>query len=418
MPSEEIVLSFEQARELVSEHCERARKLVPAVESVPLLQSMGRVLAEAVRADRDLPPFPRATRDGYALRSSDLERLPAELEIVGQIRAGGPLPSGFQSLASGQTLSIMTGAPVPAGADAVLMVEHSERAGNRMRALRRLSSGENVVPRGSEAKSGATLIECGTVVSYPEVALASAAGAASLAVFRKPRIAILPTGDEVVAVTEQPAQNQIRNSNSFSLAAQVTLAGGEPLQLPIAPDEPQRLRELILEGLEADLLLLSGGVSAGEFDYVEGVLSEIDAELLFTGVQIQPGKPLVFGRAPKPGQPERLTYFFGLPGNPISTMVTFELFAKAMVRALAGASVSSLSAVSARLVAPLRVKTGLTRFLPARLAGEWNSPEVEPVKWQGSGDVAAFAKADCLLVVPPDREEFAGGETMCVISLC
>ncbi len=414
----ETILPFEQARELVSEHCERAGKLVPAVESVPLLHAVGRVLAEAVRADRDLPPFPRATRDGYALRSSDLERLPAELEVVGQIRAGGTLPSDFGSLASGQTFSIMTGAAVPAGADAVLMVEHSERAGNRMRALRRVSAGENVVPRGSEAKSGATLIERGTIVSYPQVGLAAAAGAASVAVFRKPRIAILPTGDEVVAITQQPAQNQIRNSNSFSLAAQVALAGGEPLQLSIAPDEPQRLRELILEGLEADLLLLSGGVSAGEFDYVEGVLREIHAEFLFTGVQIQPGKPLIFGRVPKPGLPERFTYFFGLPGNPISTMVTFELFAKMLVRAVAGACALPLHAPGARLVAPVRVKSGLTRFLPARLAGEWNSPQVEPVRWQGSGDLAAFAKADCLLVVPPDREEFAAGEMMCVIPLC
>jgi Molybdopterin biosynthesis enzyme len=177
------------------------------------------------------------------------------------------------------------------------------------------------------------------------------------------------------------------------------------------------LRELIVEALDADLLLLSGGVSAGEFDYVETVLAELHAEFFFTGVQIQPGKPLVFGRIPPHGSPDRFIYFFGLPGNPISTMVTFELFAKMVVRALAGASTSPLHAVSARLAAPLHVKTGLTRFLPARLLGEWPATQVEPVKWQGSGDVAAFAKANCLLVVPPDREEFATAETMCVLPL-
>jgi molybdopterin molybdotransferase len=240
-------------------------------------------------------------------------------------------------------------------------------------------------------------------------------GKPKLKVFRRPNIAILPTGDEVVAIDAAPQENQIRNSNSFSLAAQVLAAGGRPVQLPIAPDERGRLSQLIRQGLESDLLLLSGGVSAGEYDLVEDVLAEYSAEFLFTGVQIQPGKPLVFGRARRDPAREGWTYFFGLPGNPISTMVTFELFAGVMVRALSGEMPEPLKGMSTRLAQDAKVKTGLTRFLPARLTGSLFETRVEPVKWQGSGDVAAFALADCLLVIPPDRESFKSGEWMTVL---
>ncbi|HVH86699.1 MAG TPA: molybdopterin-binding protein, partial [Terriglobales bacterium] len=192
---------------------------------------------------------------------------------------------------------------------------------------------------------------------------------------------------------------------------------GEPIQLPIAPDERARLRELIAEGLASDLLLLSGGVSAGDYDLVEDVLSDFSAEFLFTGVHIQPGKPLVFGRARLLRRSAGWTYFFGLPGNPISTMVTFQLFASLLVRGLSGAAPELLRGAKARLATEVRVKTGLTRFLPAKLSGAWNQAEVEQVKWQGSGDIAAFARADCLLVIPPDREHFQPGEWMTILSL-
>ena len=395
---------------------ELLRKQPRASERVPLLESLGRTLAEEIVADRDLPPFPRATRDGYAVCAEDVKLVPTELRIVGQIRAGGELPEGFTKLERGQAISIMTGAPVPCGANGVVMVEHTERKGDSVRLLRSVTNGENVVPLGSEARAGAVLIERGTRVSHAQVALAAAVGKSKVSVYSRPRVAILPTGDEVVPIDSEPASNQIRNSNSFSLAAQVIAAGGEPIQLPIAPDEPERLRELIAQGLESDLLLLSGGVSAGEYDLVEDVLSQFSAEFLFTGVQIQPGKPLVFGRALSTSH-GRLMYFLGLPGNPISTMVTFELFASILLRALSGAPGSGLRGTKARLGKEVRVKTGLTRFLPARLSGNWDDAEVEPVKWQGSGDVAAFSRADCLLVIPPDREYFNPGEWMTVLPL-
>ena len=398
-------------------HAELLRKQPRTSEQVPLLESLGRTLAAEIVADRNLPPFPRATRDGYAVSAEDVQLIPTELRIVGQIRAGGELPEGFTKLARGQAISIMTGAPVPSGANGVVMVEHTERKGDSVRLLRSVTNGENVVPLGSEARAGAVLIERGTRISHAQIALGAAVGKSRVSVYSRPRVAVLPTGDEVVPIDSEPASNQIRNSNSFSLAAQVIAAGGEPIQLPIAPDESGRLRELIAQGLENDLLLLSGGVSAGEYDLVEEALSHFAAEFLFTGVQIQPGKPLVFGRARSTSHGS-WKYFVGLPGNPISTMVTFELFASILLGALSGvAPGSGLRGTKARLVKEVRVNTGLTRFLPAQLSGNWDDPEVAPVKWQGSGDVASFSRADCLLVVPPDREHFNPGEWVTVLPL-
>ena len=227
-------------------------------------------------------------------------------------------------------------------------------------------------------------------------------------------VAILSTGDEVIDVTRNPGPNQIRNSNTYSLAAQVQSAGAMPLMLPIAPDRPEPLRELIEEGLEADLLLLSGGVSMGKYDLVEQIFAELEAEFFFTGAQIQPGKPIVFGRA-SASDTEKATYFFGLPGNPVSTMVCFELFARPMIEALSGASPNPLRFLQARLKSEVRTKTGLTRFLPAQLTGEFGNVEVELVRWQGSGDMVSTARANCYLVIPPDREKFAAGEMVSVL---
>jgi molybdopterin molybdotransferase len=241
-----------------------------------------------------------------------------------------------------------------------------------------------------------------------QIALAASAGKASLKVYRKPRVAILSTGDELVELAERPGPSQIRNSNSYSLAAMVAQCGGEPVQLPIAPDEAVKLTELIQEGLKADMLVLSGGVSMGKFDLVEQALKSLGAQFFFTGALIQPGKPVVFGEV------GNLT-FFGLPGNPVSVMVTFELFARQVVEALSGAGPSRLRSVSARLKKDFKTKTGLTRFLPAKLDGELYDPQVEVVQWQGSGDMLAAARANCYLVAPPDREKLAMGETVTVV---
>jgi molybdopterin molybdotransferase len=445
------VLSFEEAYEVVRDYCKQILKAGDRhSEEVLLMQALGRVLAEPITADRDFPPFPRATRDGFAVRADDLARGLTLLRVVGQVRAGD---SYDLPVASGEAVEIMTGAAVPAGADAVVMVEYTERKtqelnheghegahrkefgdggdiGDNDNVLdiassksaepeekriedlveiqRAVVAGENIVLAGAEAHAGQELLPHGVRMGPAKIALAAAAGKASVKVYRKPRVAILSTGDELVEVAEKPGPSQIRNSNSYSLAALVAECGGEPVQLPIAPDEEGKLTELIQEGLKADMLLLSGGVSMGKFDLVEQALKSLGARFFFTGALIQPGKPVVFGEV-------GAVPFFGLPGNPVSVMVTFELFARQMVEALSGAEPMRFRSAKAKLTKEFKTKTGLTRFLPARLDGALDDPEVELVPWQGSGDMLAAARANCYLVVPPDREKLAKGELVTVV---
>jgi molybdopterin molybdotransferase len=427
------VLSFEEARQLVEQHA--ARVGAREVETMDLLASVGRVLAEEMAADRDFPPFDRAARDGYAVRAEDLAQIPARLEIVGEVKAGDWPDPASCTVGPGKAVGIMTGAPLPAGADAVVMVEHTSLAtslaGAFVEVRRKVSQGENFVPRGSEARAGQLLLDRGRRLDQAGVAIAASVGKGRVQVYRKPRVAVLATGDELVEIHETPTPAQIRNSNSYSLAAQVQAAGGEAVRLPIAPDERTRLRALVEEGLRCDLLLLAGGVSMGKYDLVEQVLGELGAEFYFTGAKIQPGKPVVFGScegdtsASADGASAARTrtgvsaphkqYFFGLPGNPVSTMVTFELFARPMIEALAGMAPRPLIFLSARLKSEIRTKTGLKRFLPAVLSGEFENAEVELARWQGSGDIAALARANCYVVVPPDRERIEAGERVSLL---
>jgi molybdopterin molybdotransferase len=402
------VLGFEQADETVRQYCRNITH--PQSESVSLLASLGRVLAEEVKADRDFPPFPRSTRDGYAVCAADLGKVPTKLRVLGQIKAGGTFEGSVQA---GQAVEIMTGAAVPAGADAVVMVEYSSAAGDQVEIRRTVAAGENVVPAGAEAKAGDVLLHPGARLEPAQIAMGAAVGKANIKVYRKPRVAVLSTGDELVDVSEIPAPHQIRNSNSYSLRAQVIQANGEPLQLPVAPDEEGKLTTLIHAGLEtADLLLLSGGVSMGKFDLVEMVLAKLGAQFFFTGALIQPGRPVVFGEIRKGS---RVVPFFGLPGNPVSVMTTFDLFVRPLLDAMGGAPPRRTPSVSARLKNSLRTKTGLTRFLPAILEGGLYDPAVEVVPWQGSGDLLAASRANCYLVVPPNRESIAEGEMLTVV---
>jgi molybdopterin molybdotransferase len=440
------VVSFEEARHLVEEHAKNISSV--ETESVDLLPALGRVLAEAITADRDFPPFDRATRDGYAVRAADVAQVPARLEVVGELKAGGLPDPRVCVLGPGQAFAIMTGAPLPVESDAVVMVEHTALVNqnrinqNRINQsrinqdnddntlqptehveiLRSVNRGDNFVPRGSEARAGQPLLDHGHLLDHSALAIAASVGKSRVQIFRRPRVAVLSTGDELVEINETPGPAQIRNSNSYSLAAQVHHAGGEAVQLEIAPDEPHRLRALIEEGLGSDLLLLTGGVSMGKYDLVEQVLSELQAEFYFTGAEIQPGRPVVFGScragaplaAPTPSTqqvpPLDRKYFFGLPGNPVSTMVTFELFARPMIEALSGMKPKPLIFTRARLKSEIRTKTGLKRFLPAILSGEFENAEVELARWQGSGDIAAMARSNCYVVIPPDRERIEAGE--------
>ena len=398
------ILSFEEARHTVEDRA--ATVCAPPTEVVDLSNASWRTLAEPLIADRDLPPFPRATRDGFAVCAADLETLPTVLHLAGEIRAGES--AGKVELLRGHAVAIMTGAPVPAGADAVVMIEFTSQSGEEVTITRSAVAGENIVPRGAEGRQGCTLLHRGSHLDEAGIALAAAVGKEQIEVYSRPRVAVLTTGDEIVAVGDSPGPAQIRNSNGHSLAVQIRNGGGEPLLLPIAPDDSQKLRQLIEQGLGADLLLITGGVSVGRYDLVERVLAEMGAEFFFTGALIQPGRPVVFGRAMG-------KYFFGLPGNPVSTMVTFELFVRPMLQTLGGTPVSKLKFLHARLKTEVTVKPGLKRFLPALVAGEFEESFVELVSWQGSGDLAGAARANCYLVVPPDRTRIAAGEWVAVM---
>ena len=405
------VLSFSEALTVVQQHASGLSPTEP--ELVSLLDGVRLALAEDLVADRDFPPFPRATRDGYAVRSEDVSSMPAKLHCVGELRAGASLEQSSVTVKPGEAVEIMTGAPVPSGADAVVMVEYTDRNGEGVTVKRTVTAGENVVPAGSEARKGTVMASRGTRVNHVTVAVAAAVGRADVAVYRRPRVAVLATGDELVDINFAPGPNEIRNSNSYSLAAQVHEAGGEAVILPVAHDEAAELEVLIRKGAECDLLLLSGGVSMGKYDLVEHALSKLGAQFFFTGVLIQPGKPLVFGEL---RGANKATPFFGLPGNPASTMVTFQLFVRPVLDALAGARQQAPLFAQARLKSDFKIKPGLTRFLPARLDGTHGQPEVELLKWQGSGDLMALAQANCYIVVPPDKEHFAMGENITVLS--
>jgi molybdopterin molybdotransferase len=400
------MLSYANASRLVREHADR---LAPqgspqstGLQSLGLLDSLNRVLADPVYADRDQPPFPRSTRDGFACRAHEFATGLA-LEVAGLIRAGDPQAI---EIIPGKTIEIMTGAAVPAGADCVVMLEHVEREGETIRLSpgRSIAPGDHIIPKGAEARAKDVILPRGTRIGPAQIAAAASCGAAQIVVFPQPRVAIVATGDELVEVEQQPLAHQIRNSNSYSLAGQVSAAGALPIRFPIARDERDHLETSIHAALDSDLLLLSGGVSMGKYDLVEEVLLSLGAEFFFTGASIQPGKPIVFGKLAG-------IYFFGLPGNPVSTMVTFSLFVRPLLDALSGDICLGPRFALAQLGQDVRVKSGLTRFLPAIL----RDLTVDPVAWQGSGDLASTSRANCFLVVPEDRELLTAGETVKIL---
>lgn len=406
--SQPLILSYDEAARAVCREAERIRARPRSRESLALRQAAGRVLAEPVLADREQPPFSRSTRDGFACKVSDLER--GNLRIAGLLRAGQPWTGGV--LKAGEAVEIMTGAAVPPGADCVAMVEHVTVADEhvRLNGRHRPQAGENIVPAGAEAKRNDTIIPVGRRLGPAEIAAAAACGAATVRVFGRPSVAIVATGDELVEVAQAPLPHQIRNSNSYSLAVQVAAAGGEPKVFPIVRDDAAETEAAIRKAIPFDLLLLTGGVSMGRFDYVEAALLSVGAEFSFTGVRMQPGKPVVFGSLGE--QP-----FFGLPGNPISTMVTFALFVAPVLKALGAEIESEPHFRMARLEEEVAVKPGLTRFLPASLRGSIHGTTVRRIPWQGSGDLAAAAQANAFLVVPETRGKLDEGEVVSVLEL-
>ena len=393
-------LEFAEARQLV---IETVRPLVQArrVESIPLEQAHGRILAEAVLADRDYPALERSLRDGFAVRSQDV---PGTLRIRGEVRAGDEAQAPLASL---EAWEIMTGAPVPAGADAVVMVENVVRVGaDQVKIERRAEAGQFINRRGAEAQQGVTLIPQHTRLDASHTATLAMTGHTLVEVLTRPSVAILATGDEIVMLEQQPAPHQIRNSNSYMLAALVRATGCLPEILPVARDTKQALLPLLERGLQHDCLLVSGGVSAGKYDLVKPALREVGVDFRFERVRVQPGQPTAFGI--RNGKP-----VFGLPGNPGSTLITYQLFARAALELLAGAEEPILPLLSARFEAPFRHKLGLTRFLPARLSAD--GLQLRHIPWQGSSDIPALAKANVFLVADHDRETWAVGDSIRVM---
>ncbi len=397
------MLSFEQARQLVITETQ-SHLTPPRTPLLPVADALGHILAQEIRADREYPPFNRSTRDGYAVRAREATRN-STLRCIGEIKAGDTV---FAPLEPGTCIQIMTGAAVPPGADAVVMIEFTGRSGDTVTFDRDTEPGQNLVPQGSEARAGDLILQPGLRLGFAELAIAAQVGAANLLCYQKPRVAILSTGDEIVPIAEAPGPFHIRNSNSVSLSAQVRLAGGHPVPLGSALDRVDDLSAKIELGLQHDILLLSGGVSMGKYDLVETVLKSFGAEFLFDAVAIRPGKPAVFGRC-------RNKLVFGLPGNPVSTMVTFQLFVTPAIDLLSGAPPRPLPLLNATLSQALHEKPGLTHFLPARLEWAAASPQVHVLPWQGSGDIAALSHANCFLVVLADRHDIPAGENVSVL---
>jgi molybdopterin molybdotransferase len=388
---------------------EQARAL-PSVE-VELTEALGRVLAEMVVADTDLPPFDRAQMDGYALRSGDTVNVPARLHVVGEAAAGR---GWHETLKEGEAVRIMTGAPVPAGADSVQQVEVTRELdeGKAVEIARGTEPGRFIVKRASEIKRGETVLRSGEEINAARMAVLASFGYAKVRVATRPRVAVLATGSELVPVAEAPAQDQIRDSNTFSLAAYATVAGAQVERLPLAGDDLALLkREIEAAAARVDCLILSGGVSMGVYDFTKAALRALGAEIFFERVSLRPGKPTVFAKLDR-------ALIFGLPGNPVSVSVTFNLFARTALRVMQGALSVEMNEERAVLSRTVRGAMERESFLPAQLqTDEQGRLIAAPLKWGGSSDFVAFARSTALVNVPLGVKAIEAGEAVRVLRL-
>jgi molybdenum cofactor synthesis domain-containing protein len=398
------VITVEKALEIVLAHTPR---LPP--EEVALNEAVGRVLAEEVRADLDFPPFDRAAMDGYAVRAADVAHAPVTLDVVGQVRAGG---YSDRPLQPGQAVQIMTGAPVPPGASAVQPVEQTRPldGGRRVEVLASVEPEANIARQGCEARAGDMLLPAGETIDPATVGVLAAVGRGRVRVGGRPTVAILSTGDELVDVWDAPTRGRIRNSNGYAVAAQARWAGADVRSLGTVPDQTERIAQAVRAGLESDVLVVSGGVSAGAFDLVEEALARFDVGLLFTRVAIKPGAPLVFGR-----RGDHLV--FGLPGNPVSAQVTFDVFARAALLRMQGARVVSRPTVEVELAEAVKNRSGRKAYLPARARWEDGRLVARPVPSRGSGDLVAHARANALVIMEAARLRAEAGESAAALLL-
>lgn len=364
-------------------------------ELVPLNHALGRVLATDVLADSDLPPFDRSQMDGYAVRAKETENAPVRLRIAGESAAG---KGWHHEMHEGEAVRIMTGAPVPAGADSVQQVEltHELKDGTIVEILQGVEVGKSIVKRGSEVNEGQMVIPAGTTINAAMTAVLAAFGYAEVRVASKPRLAMMATGSELVSIDQVPARDQIRDSNNYSIAAYAELAGATVTRLPLTGDDTASLKHRIARAAESsDVVITSGGVSVGVYDFTKAALKELGAEFFFERVALRPGKPTVFARLPDN------TLIFGLPGNPVSVSVTFNLFARTALRTMQGAVDPMLPKETARLARSLKGNAQRESYLPAQLTTNDDGELIAfPLKWGGSSDFVAFALATALIVIP------------------
>ena len=375
--------------------------------------SLDRVLAEEVKSPLALPPWDNASMDGYAVRAADVRgasaSAPVTLPVSGTIAAGGDVPA---TLAPGTAVRIMTGAPVPSGADSVVRVEDTDGGTERVRITADRDAGRNIRPRGEDIAAGAVVVRRGTALRPAHLGVLASVGRAEVPVHRRPRVAILSSGDELVDVdrfADVLAGRRIVSSNEYTIEAAVRAAGAVPVSLGTAPDDPIEIRKR-LSGLDCDLLLTTGGVSVGAFDYTKRVLEELGGTLTFWRAKIRPGAPIGFGEL-------RGTPWIGLPGNPVSALVTFELFARPVLRKMQGHPGWYRRPVRVVLEAPVSITAPLTHFLRGVVTPGPDGLRARLTGPQGSGLLTSMAAANALLVIPPSRTSIQAGESVDALML-
>lgn len=381
-------------------------------ERVLLENARSRFLAEDINADSDLPPFDRSQMDGYAVRAGDAQQVPTRLRIVGESAAG----RGWHTeIKPGEAVRIMTGAPVPEGADSVQQVELTREieGSDEVEILQAPAQGKSIVHRGSEIKAGEKVLNKGDQLTAAMMAVLASFGYAEVSVSRQPRVAVLATGSELVAVDQKPGADQIRDSNNFTIAAYAELAGASVERLPLAGDDTALLKRQIAEAAaRSDIVITSGGVSVGVYDFTKPALRELGAEFFFERVALRPGKPTVFARL------RNGTLFFGLPGNPVSVSVTFNLFARTTILAMQAAKNPTMHQDWAVLERNVKGATERESYLPAQLTTtEQGILMAAPLKWGGSSDFVGFVRATALIIVPPDTREVVAGTRVRVLHL-
>jgi molybdopterin molybdotransferase len=401
------MISVSEAIQIVKEQTRTLKS-----KRVELANALGRYLAEDIVADCDLPPFDRSQMDGYAVRAVDTVAVPAKLKFVGESAAGR---GWHNELNAGEAVRIMTGAPVPIGADSVQQVELTREldGGEAVEVLEPVTLGRSIVRRGSEIKKGETVLRAGEKINAGAVAVLASFGYAHVNVSRRPRVAILATGTELVAVDQQPGKDQIRDSNNFSIAAYALLAGATIERLPLAGDDIAQLKQQIAGAAErSDIIITSGGVSVGRYDFTKTVLRDLGAKIFFERVALRPGKPAVFARLPSG------TLVFGLPGNPVSVSVTFNLFARVAILTMQSAAETEMKAGTAVLGKSVKPAKDRESYLPARLSTNEHAELIaEPLKWGGSSDFVGFVRATALIIVPSGTHKLDAGSVMVIVHL-